>query len=404
MNEMKQEHKVQSKAQSPSKAFMEPNLVIQKKLTVGASNDPLEAEADRVADRVVGMSDGQVNVGSQSGALVQRTYTDFEKEEGIQMKATSQGGNGGTASSALTQQIQSSKGGGRPMDQGTQSFMETRFGSDFSQVRIHTGPSAQQMSHDLNAKAFTVGNDIYFNAGQYNPNSGEGEHLLAHELTHTIQQKGIQRKIQKKDGDKEDDGKKKSSFDYKLLPPEIKWRISSFMLLADVSKLKLDYDSNFFIRGLQYKYGSTLSLLMQHNDFKMNVGVVPQTPELKLGATYNKFYLGSSYNFGTSTFGLNMGWGAKPLPYNYEMYSIFNKAGGSIPTLIGNTPTALEMPPWTFYQQNKDDIGNVTKAVSTIKKITDHGKKDIHLGANFRLTYDPINKTAFMFTLVGRFR
>ncbi|AUP79057.1 eCIS core domain-containing protein [Flavivirga eckloniae] len=84
------------------------------------------------------------------------------------------------------------------MDDGTKGFMESRFGSDFSDVKIHTGSEAVQMSRELNAQAFTVGNDIYFNQGKYSPNSDTGKHLLAHELTHTIQQRGgIGRKLQR---------------------------------------------------------------------------------------------------------------------------------------------------------------------------------------------------------------
>ncbi len=68
------------------------------------------------------------------------------------------------------------------------SFMESRFGTDFSGVKIHTGHTAVQMNQELNAQAFTSGNDIYFNEGKYAPGSESGKHLLAHELTHTLQQ------------------------------------------------------------------------------------------------------------------------------------------------------------------------------------------------------------------------
>lgn len=74
------------------------------------------------------------------------------------------------------------------MDDNTQTFMQSRFGADFSDVKIHTGGEAIQMNRELNAKAFTQGNDIYFNEGQYNPDSTDGKYLLAHELTHTLQQ------------------------------------------------------------------------------------------------------------------------------------------------------------------------------------------------------------------------
>ena len=67
--------------------------------------------------------------------------------------------------------------------------MESGFGADFSNVRIHNNSEAHGMSKDLNAQAFTHGNDVYFNEGKYSPRSQEGKVLLAHELTHTIQQK-----------------------------------------------------------------------------------------------------------------------------------------------------------------------------------------------------------------------
>ncbi|WP_295721202.1 DUF4157 domain-containing protein [Mucilaginibacter sp.] len=96
----------------------------------------------------------------------------------------------GVASENTTSQINSSKNSGSPMPERTQSFMESRFGYDFSDVRIHTGNDAANMSRDLNAKAFTVGNNIYFNHGNFSPDTSEGKQLLAHELTHTLQQGG----------------------------------------------------------------------------------------------------------------------------------------------------------------------------------------------------------------------
>lgn len=93
--------------------------------------------------------------------------------------------------SALEKGISSSMGGGAKMDINTKSEMEQGFGLDFSEVNIHTDSNAIQMSKSIGAKAFTRGNDIYFNKGQYNPSSKEGRHLLAHELTHTVQQSKI---------------------------------------------------------------------------------------------------------------------------------------------------------------------------------------------------------------------
>jgi Domain of unknown function (DUF4157) len=81
-----------------------------------------------------------------------------------------------------------SSSSGSHLDRSIQSFMQSRLGADFSHVRIHTDGKAAKLSRLLNAQAFTIGNDIYFNEGRYQPESQTGKHLLAHELTHTIQQ------------------------------------------------------------------------------------------------------------------------------------------------------------------------------------------------------------------------
>lgn len=82
---------------------------------------------------------------------------------------------------------------GQPLDRGTRSFMESRFGHDFSQVRVHTDPQSAESASAVNARAYTVGQHVVFGAGQYAPETTTGKHLLAHELTHTIQQQGLQR-------------------------------------------------------------------------------------------------------------------------------------------------------------------------------------------------------------------
>lgn len=78
---------------------------------------------------------------------------------------------------------------GESLDPGTRGFMESRFGQDFSNVRVHSDSAASESSRALGARAYTSGRDIYFASGQYSPASGEGQHLLAHELTHVVQQR-----------------------------------------------------------------------------------------------------------------------------------------------------------------------------------------------------------------------
>ncbi|MDC8005370.1 DUF4157 domain-containing protein [Aureisphaera galaxeae] len=213
MQTASQEHITQSKAQAQPKAFVPPVPVVQKKLKIGESDDPYEAEADAVADKVVHQMDTPpIPPTNTGGPLVQKKCSNCEDEE-LRRKPLSEtitplaqrkalaSQDSRVASPEVTQQINNSRGAGNAMDGNTQSFMEDRFGSDFSDVRIHTDNNATQLSKSLNAQAFTVGNDIYFNEGKYNPGTTQGKHLLAHELTHTIQQGGaISKKINKKSG------------------------------------------------------------------------------------------------------------------------------------------------------------------------------------------------------------
>lgn len=92
------------------------------------------------------------------------------------------------AHSQFQSQLQSSKGQGAPLNHSVLHSMQSKFGADFGSVRIHTNQTSAQLSRSINAQAFTHGSDIYFNHGKYNPHTSSGGHLLAHELTHTIQQ------------------------------------------------------------------------------------------------------------------------------------------------------------------------------------------------------------------------
>ena len=179
---------------------LDANHTIQYKLSVGAVDDPMEAEADAMADKVMRMPEQN---------FIQRKCSHCEEEEArrkplasfIQRKATEATT---TVTNAVNNQIQATRGGGHHMPANTKTFMESRFGTDFSSVRIHSGTYASQLANDLNAQAFTVGNDIYFNNGKFSPESYHGRHLLAHELTHTIQQEhagSANNSISRKEGD-----------------------------------------------------------------------------------------------------------------------------------------------------------------------------------------------------------
>ncbi len=146
--------------------------VLQRKLTVGASNDPLEQEADRIADQV--LTRPALSAVSSTPPRIQR-----------RMGQATAGTDAAPASvdSALASP-------GRPLEPAPQQDMEQRFSHDFSQVRVHSGTAAEHSAREVNAKAYTVGHDIVFGAGQFAPGSHGGRLLLAHELTHVVQQSG----------------------------------------------------------------------------------------------------------------------------------------------------------------------------------------------------------------------
>lgn len=97
-----------------------------------------------------------------------------------------------TVTSSVASRIHAMNSGGSPLPNTTRAFFEPRFGVDFSQVRVHADSRAAEIANSLNARAFTVGSSIAFGAGRYSPHSDEGRHLLAHELTHVVQQSGEQ--------------------------------------------------------------------------------------------------------------------------------------------------------------------------------------------------------------------
>jgi hypothetical protein len=172
---------------------------IQPQLKVGPSDDKFERQADRVAEAVVSSpaSDIQPQSMDVQSKGVQRKCADCEKEEGLQMKSDSVSA-GGNVHTGISQKIQSAAGGGHPLPESVNGEMSQKMGTDFSSVNIHTGGEAASLNQSLGARAFTHGNDIFFNSGEYNPGSREGKRLLAHELTHVVQQGVSSRKIQRR--------------------------------------------------------------------------------------------------------------------------------------------------------------------------------------------------------------
>lgn len=163
---------------------------IQYKLAVGATHDPAETEADALAARALKQIDATDVSSADHAAGRHEIATSVGRIRRSGSLATSVGAEGGAVADSTAQQIESERGGGRALDPALRGAMETGFGADFSSVRMHTDSTADQLSTDLQAKAFTTGSDIFFRAGQYDPSSQSGRQLVAHELAHTVQQGG----------------------------------------------------------------------------------------------------------------------------------------------------------------------------------------------------------------------
>jgi peptidoglycan hydrolase-like protein with peptidoglycan-binding domain len=180
---------------------------LQPKLTVGAANDPYEQESEQVASQVINMPEVAVNsmqraispeedkkkmlqtkpLAASITKFVQRQpESEEEKKDPIQPKSARALSESFEAGNDIETQLSLSKGRGTPLPDQMRTFMEPRFGVDFSHVNVHTGSDAITMNRDVGAQAFTYGSDIYYGKGR-SPNNME---LTAHELTHVVQQRG----------------------------------------------------------------------------------------------------------------------------------------------------------------------------------------------------------------------
>ncbi len=179
-----EEEKVQPKPQAEPQARITPSIpTISRMEQEGQVSTKFYAKLYRSAEEGHAEDPGTGTVGITSGYINCKHTGQFPSD------IIQRNGRGPpTGQIPLEQSLASSKGGGSALPGDTRQFMETRFNADFSGVRIHTDATARSMSGSIHAQAFAHGNDIYFNEGKYAPHTEAGGTLLAHELTHTIQQ------------------------------------------------------------------------------------------------------------------------------------------------------------------------------------------------------------------------
>lgn len=181
-------------------ALLANNAHVQYKLTVGSVDDKYEQEADVVAKQVVSTlttspSPPQTTQRQEEDALQMKPLPAIstlqrQEDDEMQMKPVDHGG--GPVDDTIERDIQQARPGGQRLTNNVRIPMEQAFGANFSHVKIHTDPQSDHLNQSIQARAFTTGQDIFFRQGEYNPSTRGGQELLAHELTHVVQQNGAQ--------------------------------------------------------------------------------------------------------------------------------------------------------------------------------------------------------------------
>jgi hypothetical protein len=175
---------VQRKPENRLKAIAR-NRSIQAKLAIGEPNDKYEKEADDTASKVV----QQINTPIQNQSIQRDALPQVNKLRKKPLQRRENVG-GGDASTELESSIQRARGSGQSLDANLQQSMGQAMGADFSGVKVHTDSQSDQLNQSIQAKAFTTGQDVFFRQGAYEPSSRGGQELIAHELTHVVQQNG----------------------------------------------------------------------------------------------------------------------------------------------------------------------------------------------------------------------
>jgi hypothetical protein len=163
--------------------------VVQAKMAVSSPSDPFEVEAEKVASDFVkrSYSPGS-NSGGGSDPTINRSTSSLIARRASGDGLESSGAGLETSAEAAQKISRATASGGRPLDGATRSRFEDGLGADLSAVKVHTGVQSDTLCRSLSADAFSTGRDVFFSSGTFNPGTKSGDHLLAHELTHVVQQ------------------------------------------------------------------------------------------------------------------------------------------------------------------------------------------------------------------------
>ena len=357
---------------------------------------------------------------------------------------------------SLAASIRHSRQGGNVLPYHTRRLFESVFGSDLSTVRVHNETRHNHVAKSLNAKAFTMGSDIFFGQGHYRPGSRDGDRLLAHELTHVMQQSsgrvrttsqaepgiqtgeandpheqeadrvadsftagnslsppakrnGIYSSAPVSSGSSDaviqrDEEDEQQGFNYHLLPPSLAYRHGPFGVSADTSAAQLSYFTDEGRANLGYQYGGDIFYGANMGGFRTRFGVNPQTGvgSMSLGGSHGGFRYGLSGNT-AGTFGLNLGYGAPLLP----MPNVLGQQAGAAwqgASAIGGAIPDFVSDPMAAYEANRQHVGAVgTFGRSLGRLYGQQGQGGLPFGAGLTLSYNPEQRWVFGAGVQGSF-
>ena len=346
----------------------------QAKLKVNQPSDRYEQEANKIAQNIssVNQKDAHLFFKPQISRVVPGAENHQKLAVPEQLEAS------------LKEDSES--GSSLPKELG--STMESKLSYDFSDVKIHHGQKAEEASSSLNAKAFTYGNDIYFNSNKYNPDSREGKELLSHELTHVVQQNAspatqIQR--DEEETTSENSEEQEFDFDYNLLPPALQFSLGQWMLEANTSQVALQFTHGLLRSRFGYNYGGNLTLGARTPSRSAELGFNPHSPAVSFGFSQDQFRLGANADLTTGGFGLNFGYGARLLPMPFDLADPVNRGWGGASGILGDIGSMQD--PISFYQSHGDNIDDVMAAVKALQPLANEENRGF--GAGLRFSYNP---------------
>jgi len=318
------------------------------------------------------------------------------------------------APSAAVAVINHSRQDGSGLPHQSKQRFESAFGADLSAVRIHNELQHNQVARSLNAKAFTVGSDIFFSQGRYQPGSQKGDRLLAHELMHVLQQSsgGVKTKHLESVAESgnalssttnlapvgqsisgniiQRDEEEEQGFDYNLIPPSLSYRNGAFGMSVDTSATQLSYFSDEGRTNMGYQYGGDIFYGANLGGFRSRFGINPQSGvgSLSLGGSHGGFNHGLRGNTAGSL-GLSLGYGAPLLPMPHILGQQAGAAWQGAGSVLGAAPD-FASDPIAAYRENSEAVGDIGQFGGSLGQI--YGQQNaggLPFGAGLSVSYNP---------------